>query len=343
MLLHNRVNRKELELRLMNEPFSRATLSFYRYIYLNNPEEFRDHLYTALSKLHCFGRIYVAHEGINAQMSVPSHHKEEFLTLLNTVHELKDIPVKWAVEDDGKSFYKLTVKVRPKLVADGLPDDSFDVTNVGTHLTPIEFHRMMGLPDTVVVDMRNHYESEIGKFENSICADSDTFSEGIIKVNELLREHKDKKILLYCTGGIRCEKASAYLKYKGFKDVNQLYGGIIEYANVIRQTGQTSKFKGRNFVFDQRLGEDIDGAVISHCHQCGEPANKHTNCANNDCHLLFIQCKKCAAEYDSCCSKDCQTILTLPLTERLSLRKEKLHKYSKSKIFSRGNLEISKP
>lgn len=341
MLLHNRINKKELELRLMNEPFNRATLSFYRYIYLNNPQEFRDSLYTAWDHFNCFGRIYIAREGINAQMSVPVHHKKEFLAHLNSVPELKDVPVKWAVEDDGKSFYKLTVKVRPKLVADGLSGDSFDVTNVGKHLTPVEFHNMLDQPDTLAVDMRNHYESEIGKFENSICADSDTFSEGIIKVTELLQEHKDKTILLYCTGGIRCEKASAYLKHKGFKDVNQLYGGIIEYANVIKQTGYPSKFIGRNFVFDKRLGEDIDGSVISRCHQCGEPANKHVNCANNDCHLLFIQCDKCAVKYDSCCSKDCQMALALPQSERLTLRKEKFHKYSKSKIFSRGKLEAS--
>lgn len=338
MLLHNRINRKELEERLMNEPFQRVTVSFYRYIILENPHAFRDILYREWANLNCFGRIYVAREGINAQMSVPLHHKDDLVQLLDSIPELHQIPLKWAVDDDGKSFYKLTVKVRPKLVADGLPDGSYDVTNVGKHLTAVEFHEALNRPGTLVVDMRNHYESEIGRFENALCPDSDTFSEGIIKVSEMLHDQKDKKILLYCTGGIRCEKASAYLKHLGFKDVNQLYGGIIEYANTIKQLQLPSKFIGKNFVFDRRLGEVIDGTVISRCHQCGAPANTHINCANNDCHLLFIQCDSCAEKFESCCSEDCKRIKNLPETERKALRVTRHGIYAKSKIFSRAGL-----
>jgi UPF0176 protein len=337
MLLHNRVNRKELEERLMNEPFQRATLSFYRYILLENPQEFRDFLYKEWSKLSCFGRIYIAHEGINAQMSVPQHHKTEFIQLLDSIPELCNIPLKWAVEDDGKSFYKLTIKVRPKLVADGLPEGAYDVTNVGKHLTAVEFHEALNNPDTLVVDMRNHYESEIGHFEKALCPDSDTFSEGIVKVREMLQDQKDKKILLYCTGGIRCEKASAFLKLHGFKDVNQLYGGIIEYANTIKQLQLPSKFTGKNFVFDSRLGEDVDGSVISRCHQCGSPANTHVNCANNDCHLLFIQCGSCAEKLEGCCGDECKRIKNLPEFERKKIRVTRNGIYAKSKIFSRAS------
>ncbi len=336
MLLHNRVNRKELEERLMNEPFQRVTVSLYRYIVVKNPQEFRDFLYRELSGLNCFGRIYVAREGINAQMSVPLHHKNDFVQLLDSIPELHQIPLKWAIDDDGKSFYKLTIKVRPKLVADGLPDGSYDVTNVGKHLTAVEFHEALNHPGTLVVDMRNHYESEIGRFENALCPDSDTFSEGIIKISEMLHDQKDKKILLYCTGGIRCEKASAYLKHQGFKDVNQLYGGIIEYANAIKQLQLPSKFIGKNFVFDRRLGEDIDGTVISRCHQCGAPANTHINCANNDCHLLLIQCDSCAEKFESCCSEGCKRIKNLSETERKALRVTRTSIYAKSKIFSRA-------
>lgn len=340
MLLHNRINRKELEARLMMEPFKRVTLSFYRYIIISNPQEFRDRLYQVWSELQCMGRIYIAHEGINAQMSVPLHNQGQFLSQLNVIPELQGVPLKWAVDDDGKSFYKLTMKVRPKLVADGLPDNSFDVTNVGRHLSPLEFHEAIDQPDTLVVDMRNHYESEIGKFETAICADSDTFSEGILKISKELEDRKDKKILLYCTGGIRCEKASAYLRQQGFKDVNQLYGGIIEYANVIKQMEIPSKFLGRNFVFDRRLGEDIEGSVISRCHQCGEPANTHTNCANNDCHLLFIQCAECSEKYNGCCCDDCKNIAALPEEERKALRVLKHKNYSKSKIFHRPDKSV---
>lgn len=338
MLLHNRVNRKILEENLMKELFQRNTLSFYRYVIIENPQEFRNKLYLEWSKLGCFGRIYVAREGINAQMSVPVPNKELFIAQLNSVTGLKDVPLKWAVDDDGKSFYKLTIKVRPKLVADGLESNSFDVTNVGNHLNPVEFHKAMEDPDALVVDMRNHYESEIGRFENAICADSDTFSEGILKIADMLQEQKDKKLLLYCTGGIRCEKASAFLKHHGFKNVNQLYGGIIEYANTINKLMLPSKFIGKNFVFDRRLGEDIDGSVISSCHQCGKPANTHINCANNACHLLFIQCESCAAKYEKCCSEECLEIIKLPETQRKIAHRLNHKLYAKSKIFNRGRL-----
>lgn len=337
MFLHNRINRKELEERLMNEQFKRLTLSFYKYVIIENPQQFRDNLYKELAQMNCLGRIYIAREGINAQMSVPEFHKEIFIKFIHSIQGLEDIPLKWAVEDDGKSFFKLTIKVRPKLVADGLEDGAFDVTNTGKHLNALEFHHMLDQPDTLVVDMRNHYESEIGRFENAICADSDTFSEGIQKIKNLLEGEKGKNILLYCTGGIRCEKASAYLRHHGFARVNQLYGGIIEYANTIKTLGLKSKFTGKNFVFDRRLGENIDGTVISRCHQCGQPANSHVNCANNDCHLLFIQCGACAQKYNGCCCNDCMQIKKLPEEERRKLRPSKLHHYSKSKIFNRGN------
>lgn len=335
MLLHNRINRKELEERLMNEPFQRATLSFYRYVHIEDPRVLRDNLYKNWSGLLCFGRVYIAHEGINAQMSVPLHHKEKLIQLLNTVPQLEHVPIKWAVDDDGKSFFKLTVKVRSRLVADGLPAGSYDVTNVGKHLTALEFHHALDEPDTIVVDMRNHYESEIGYFQNAVCPGSDSFSEGIIRVTEMLREQKEKKILLYCTGGIRCEKASAYMKHKGFLDVNQLYGGIIEYAGTIRRLNLKSKFTGKNFVFDRRLGEDIDGAVISKCHQCSEPSNTHVNCTNNDCHLLFIQCSSCAVKFEGCCCRECKEVKNLPEEERKTKRVIRSGIYSKSKIFNR--------
>ena len=332
-MLENRVNKEILRQRLMQEPFTRKTLSFYRYINIENPKEFRDRLYAEWSALDCFGRIYVAREGINAQMSVPEHHLERFLQQLNSITELADIPIKYAVVDDGKSFYKLTIKVRPKIVADGLDHGTYDLSRVGNHLSAIEFHELAGNPETLVIDMRNHYESEIGRFENAVCPDADTFKEAIRMVVDEFNNQKDKKILLYCTGGIRCEKASAYLLHHGFKDVSQLYGGIIEYAQQIKHLGLTSRFIGKNFVFDERLGETIDGQVIAHCHQCGNPADTHVNCANNDCHLLFIQCSECAAKYENCCSDECREINKKPLEVRRELRLAYHHKYAGSKIY----------
>lgn len=305
MQLYNKINKEELKKRLAEESFQRKTISFYRYFYLENPQEFRDSIFRDWFALDCFGRIYVAREGINAQMSVPEHHFETFLETLDKYEILKNIPVKYAIEDDGKSFYKLTIKVRPKLVADGLDDGAYDVTNVGKHLSGLEFHHLVGQENTVVVDMRNYYESEIGRFEGAICPEADTFREELEMVTDLLEDKKDKKILLYCTGGIRCEKASAYLKHKGFEDVNQLYGGVLEYARHIKTASLESKFIGKNFVFDERMGERVNGQVISRCHQCGKPSDTHTNCANNRCHLLFIQCDECREKYSGCCSPEC--------------------------------------
>jgi UPF0176 protein len=333
MLLYNRINRDELIKMLEAETFKRVTVSFYRYVILDDPQLFRDHLYQAWNKLNCFGRIYVAREGINAQMSYPVHYEREFLDSLQAFDALRNMELKYAVEDNGRSFYKLTIKLRKKIVADGLDNNFYDVTNVGKHLSPGEFHELAGLGQSLVIDMRNHYESEVGRFKNAFCPDADTFRDAIKIVDEKFAGQKDRKILLYCTGGIRCEKASAYLRHKGYSDVNQLYGGIIAYAHYIRQEGLESRYTGKNFVFDQRLGESIDGQVIAQCHQCGTLCDSHTNCANDDCHLLFIQCPACAESYVGCCSDECKHIASLPDEERKLLRREKHLKYAESKIF----------
>lgn len=321
-VLHNRISRNELRQRLMNEPFKRTTLSFYRYVIIDDAQAMRDQLYLAFSKLQVFGRIYVAREGINAQISLPEDNLQAFRELLDSDPHFKDVPFKIAVEDDGKSFFMLIIKVRPKIVADGLNDDAFDVTNVGTHLTAEEFNAAMELPGTIVVDMRNHYESEVGHFENAMLPQADTFKDELPMVVEQLKEQKDKKILMYCTGGIRCEKASAYLKHHGFNDVSQLYGGIIEYARQVKNNGLESKFIGKNFVFDERLGERITNDIIARCHQCGEPADTHVNCANVECHTLFIQCAACAEKMRGCCTEKCMEWLDLSPEERHARRDE---------------------
>jgi UPF0176 protein len=276
------------------------------------------------SKMDVLGRIYLAHEGVNAQLSLPTTNLDAFRNYIDNTEEFKNVAFKIAVEDDGKSFYKLNIKVRAKIVADGLDDDAFDVTNVGNHLDAEAFNAALEQPETIVVDMRNHYESEVGHFEGAICPDADTFREELPLVIDELKDKKDKKILLYCTGGIRCEKASAYLKHHGFEDVNQLHGGIIDYARQVKEKGLESKFVGKNFVFDERLGERITEDIISHCHQCGELCDTHTNCANDDCHLLFIQCDKCKATFKGCCSDQCVEIAALPIEEQRKIRKGRI-------------------
>ncbi len=324
--LINKLCPQELKIRLESENFKRITLSFYRYVIIDEPQSFRNELYEELAKLNCFGRIYVANEGINAQMNVPEEHFETFKELLDSKSELKDMPLKIAVEDDGKSFLKLTIKVRNQIVADGLPHNEYDVTNVGTHLTAKEWNKALE-QGVLVIDMRNHYESEIGRFENAIMPPVETFREELPWVLDHLKGKENEKILLYCTGGVRCEKTSSYLKHHGFNDVNQLLGGIIDYARQIKEEDLENKFKGKNFVFDNRLGEQISCDVISHCHQCGAPCDSHTNCANKACNLLFIQCPSCAEKLAKCCSDICKEVISR------NLHPSKMPKFGTNKRF----------
>lgn len=341
MALHNKYDKQTLIKRLMAEKFQRKTVSFYRYVILEDLEILRADLYREWEELGIFGRVYIAREGINGQISIPEHNVDLFTKKFHERAEFKDIPFKWAVEDDGKSFYKLIVRIKHKIVADGLDDNSFDVTNVGNHLTAQQFNEALDLPGTIVVDMRNHYETEVGKFVNAITPDCDTFKEELPMVLDELKGKENQKVLMYCTGGVRCEKASAYLKHHGFKDVNQLHGGIIDYVRQIKNEGLESKFIGKNFVFDARVGERITEDIISECHQCGEPCDNHTNCANDDCHLLFIQCDDCKAKYENCCTPACQDVIHLPLEEQKKLRRgeQKKHSHAVYKSRLRPNLK----
>lgn len=314
--LHNRVNRRELKARLQNDPVKRVTLSFYKYAQIPDPQTFRNELYAWWDALGVLGRTYLAEEGINAQISVPEASFEQFKTLMNAYDIFRGMRLNIAVEAEGKSFFALTIKVKDKIVADGLNDPSFDPSKTGTHLNAEAWNRVSEEPDVIIVDMRNHYESEVGHFENAITPDVTTFREELPLVADLLAEQRDKKILMYCTGGIRCEKASAFMKHKGFENVFQLEGGIIEYNRQVQAKGLKNKFLGKNFVFDERLGERISPDVIAHCHQCEQASDTHTNCANLYCHILFIQCDSCREQYQGCCSEKCRTFNALPAEEQ---------------------------
>ena len=334
MQLYNTLSAQERAALIDEAGEERLTLSFYAYAHIGNPQVLRDHLFVSWNALDILGRIYVAHEGVNAQLSVPAPKFDAFKAHLDSIAFLKDVRLNIAVEQDNKSFLKLKIKVRNKIVADGLNDDTFDVTNKGVHLSAAEFNALTSQDDTIVVDMRNHYESEIGHFEGAITPDVDTFRDSLPIIEEDLSEHKeDKNLVMYCTGGIRCEKASAYFKHKGFKNVYQLEGGIIEYARQVKNQGLNNKFVGKNFVFDERRSEAISEDVIARCHQCGSPCDTHVNCANEACHLLFIQCPPCAEKLDSCCSDTCAEIIALPESDQKALRKGK---HNSNKIFKKG-------
>ena len=337
MQLYNKLSAKERAALIDEAGKDRITISFYQYHKIENPQLFRDKLFLEWQTLDVLGRTYVSYEGINAQISVPSENFLELKNQLDTISFLNNIRLNVAIDQHNKSFLKLKIKVRNKIVADGLNDDTFDVTNKGIHLNAKEFNQMLEDPNTICVDMRNHYESEIGHFDGAITPDVDTFRDSLDIIEEDLKENKENKnLLMYCTGGIRCEKASAYYKHKGFKNVFQLEGGIIEYTRQVKSEHLENKFLGKNFVFDHRRAEKISDHVVANCHQCGSPCDVHVNCANEACHLLFIQCKDCSEKMETTCSAECQEIIQLPYEEQKKLRKGS---HASNKIFKKGRSE----
>ena len=328
-LLAPDILRNKLEI----EGAPRTTLSFYRYVRLTDVDYLRDTLYQEWETLGVLGRIYIAPEGINAQVSVPTNNLEHFRKALDAREAFANVPWKIAVEDDGKSFLKLAIKVKKKIVADGLADDAFDVTNVGAHLDARTFNRKME-EGALVIDMRNNYECLIGHFEGAYLPKADTFRGAIEEVVDTLRRAQrdsGEEILLYCTGGIRCEKASAYLKHEGFTNVAQLHGGIIDYARQLKAEGLKSKYLGQNFVFDERLAERITDDVVSTCMQCGTKSDRITNCHEATCNMLLVQCEACATKYADCCSPSCREIHQLPIEAQRAWRKGRSTRSTKTK------------
>ena len=330
--LRNLVDRKVLIAQMEESEVARTTISFYQYAHILNPEFFRDYLFWNWSEMGVHGRTYIAREGINAQISVPTAVLEDFRNHLYSIAFLDGIRLNETV-DEGKSFFKLTIKVRPKIVADGLTDETFDVTDCGVHLDALSFNELTSNPDTILIDMRNHYESEVGHFIGAITPEVNTFREEIEVVENMLAGKEDQNIVMYCTGGIRCEKASAYLKHKGFQHVHQLNGGIIEYTRQVREQGLENRYIGKNFVFDARLAERISDHVVANCHQCGTPCDDHTNCANVGCNQLLIQCPNCAEQFEGTCSLECQQIIHLSEEEQRAMRKGKR---DSKRIFSKA-------
>jgi UPF0176 protein len=340
MQLFNKLSAAERTKLIDESGEDRLTISFYQYHNIKNTEIFRNYLFVNWDELEVLGRIYIANEGINAQLSVPSKRFYEFKDFIDSIPFLKDIRLNVAIEQFNKSFLKLKVKIKNKIVADGLDDETFDATNIGIHLKAKDFNDIIAQDNTVLIDMRNHYETEIGHFKGAITPDVDTFRESLPIIEEDLKGGKeDKNLVMYCTGGIRCEKASAYYKHKGFKNVYQLEGGIIEYVRQAKEENLENKFIGKNFVFDHRRGERVSDDVIAQCHQCGASCDDHVNCANEACHLLFIQCPTCKEKMESCCSDSCATINAFPIEKQRELRRGK---EVSNQIFKKGKSEVLK-
>ena len=337
MDLYNKLSKKDRIKLIEKAGEKRFTLSFYKYELINNLEIFRNFLFVQFNSIDVLGRIYIANEGINAQLSLPAKNIYLLKKILDEISFLKNVRLNIAIEHDNESFLKLKIKIRDKIVADGLGNDEYDLKNNGIHVNASEFNELLNDENTIAIDMRNHYESEIGHFEGANLPDVDTFRESLPIINKKYSKYKkDKKILMYCTGGIRCEKASAYLMQNGYENVFQLDGGIIEYTRQVKSQNIENKFIGKNFVFDNRRSERISEKIISKCHQCGSKCDEHVNCNNEACHLLFIQCEKCRLKYNGCCSADCEEIYQLPLDDQKKLRKGKKNS---NKIFKKGRFK----
>jgi len=325
VLRHNKLNKEQAAKKIAEEDFDRTILSFYKYVRIKKPERLRELLFEEWEALGVLGRVYVAEEGINAQVSIPDFNLGAFKAQVKGFSHFKGLDFKEAIEKNNYSFFKLTIKVKDQIVADGLKPSDYDVTNPGKHVNAKEWNELME-GGAIVVDMRNHYESEVGHFNGALLPESVTFKEELPLVKNLLSGKENEKVLLYCTGGIRCEKASAYLKNEGFKKVHQLSGGIVRYAQQVKEHGLENKFKGKNFVFDNRLGERVSEDIISNCHQCGQKSDNHTNCANLNCNLLFIQCDDCNRKNKNCCSPACIEITLLSEEKQKKIRSKRRKK-----------------
>jgi len=319
--LYNKKSKDELIDILSAEKFNRITCSFYNYVNIKKPENFRNSLYLFFQKLNILGRVYIAKEGINAQISVPDFKYDEFLLSIKKIKELKGIAIKKAVSE-STSFYKLKVKVKKELVAYKLSNNEYNMKNIGQHISAEEFNEQMELKNTAVVDMRNFYESEVGRFKNAMIPMVEKSKDLLPEVRKMLKGKENHQVLLYCTGGIRCEKASSYLIKHGFNNVKQLKGGIIQYAHEIKEKNIGSNFIGKNFVFDERLGERITDDIISNCHVCGKPSDNHRDCNYLTCHILFIQCNDCEKKLDGCCSKECKNNASKTIDEQKKMREK---------------------
>ncbi|MFN6946274.1 MAG: rhodanese-related sulfurtransferase [Cytophagaceae bacterium] len=280
-----------------------SILLYYCYTKIEDPEKFREEHHLFCVKLGLLGRIIIASEGINGTVSGEKDQCDEYMNTLKNDPRFSDIDFK--VEDfDKQAFQKLHVRVKSEIVHSGLTY-IHPKNKTGKHLEPSEFKKMKDRDDVVVLDVRSNYEHSIGKFKNAVTLDIENFRDFPEKVKEL-EKFKDKKILTYCTGGIKCEKASAFLLEQGFEDVYQLHGGIIKYG--MEEGGED--FEGKCYVFDNRIVVDVNKVnpkVISTCHVCGIECDRMINCANPGCNLHVPVCENCGWEMEGACSTSCQT------------------------------------
>lgn len=304
-VLHNLVSNKKLKNKMLFDDVSRITISFYKYFLIYNPKKLRDDWYINFKRFGILGRVYIAKEGINAQISIPINMYSRAKNFIrNYSNVLKDVWINIAL-DNRKAFWVLKMKVKNTILADHLSRNCYDLNYTGKYLNAIDVNIMLNQKDVIFLDIRNCYEYKIGHFKRAVNIPVNTFKMQLEEIIKFLKDEKEKKIVMYCTGGIRCEKASAFMLYNGFKNIYQIKGGIIGYVNSAKKYGIPIFFQGKNFVFDARISEKVSNHVLSKCSQCNEYCDFYKNCYNQSCHNLFLQCLKCSKKFENFCSKHC--------------------------------------
>lgn len=293
----------------MNPQSEYAILLYYKFVKVPDAEQFAQEHLAYCKELDVKGRILISDEGINGTLSGTVAQTEQYMKDLRANPLFSDIVFK-IDEADGHAFKKIFVRYKKELVTFRVEDELDPNVITGEHLAPKDFYEMMQRDDVVILDGRTGYEYDLGHFRGSIRPEVDSFKEFPDWIRENMSELKDKPILTYCTGGIRCEKLSGFMMKEGFQQVYQLDGGIVTYGKDPEVQGEL--FDGKCYVFDERISVQInhtDGDIIvGRCHHCGQPADQFINCANDACHLQHICCEDCEAQHSGHCSDECEAI-----------------------------------
>ena len=281
-----------------------SILLYYCYAQIEDPEAFREQHHRLCLDLNLRGRIIIASEGLNGTVSGLKEDCEKYMAAVKADPRFAKTDFKVDAADKH-AFAKLHVRHKPEIVHSSLRNIDPN-KRTGIHLEPEEFRKMKDQDDVVVLDVRSDYEFSVGRFKNAVTLPIENFRDFPAKVDELKEKYKDKKILTYCTGGIKCEKASAFLLEQGFENVYQLHGGIIKYGH--EAAGED--FEGKCYVFDNRLTVDVNKVnptIISKCYVCQTPSDRMVNCANPTCNIHVPMCESCGEKMQGTCSDDCKT------------------------------------
>jgi len=295
-------------------------LLFYKYVDIENPIQIQAWQKALCAKLGLTGRIILATEGINGTVGGTDEAAQAYVDAMNAHPLFGGIDFKTA-PGGSQAFPRMRISVKREIVHLGIDPKALTADQGSQHLTPEQVHELLSNPpaDLVVLDGRNNYEAAIGKFENAIAPDIRYFRQFPEYIDQNVDQFKDKTVFMYCTGGIRCERASAYLETKKVaKKIYQLEGGIHRYVEKFPQ----GFFRGKNYVFDSRITVKVNDDVLSSCLNCTTPSDEYFNCLNALCNKHFTSCPSCLNAYNGTCSQRCQTLLA----QKATTQREPLHK-----------------